>query len=49
MKVTETPLSGVRVIEVDGFGDSRGLFFELYHARRYLDAGIDRPIGVRRA
>ncbi|HKD41092.1 MAG TPA: dTDP-4-dehydrorhamnose 3,5-epimerase [Myxococcaceae bacterium] len=43
MKVTETPLPGVRVIEVDAFGDSRGLFFELYQARRYLDAGIDHP------
>jgi len=43
MKVTETPLPGVRVIEPDVFGDSRGFFFELYEARRYLQAGIDQP------
>jgi len=43
MKVTETPLPGVRVIELDSFGDARGFFFELYHARRYLEVGIDQP------
>jgi dTDP-4-dehydrorhamnose 3,5-epimerase len=40
MKITETPLPGVRLIELDSFGDARGYFFELYQARRYLDAGI---------
>jgi dTDP-4-dehydrorhamnose 3,5-epimerase len=43
MKVTETSLPGVRVIEPDVFGDTRGFFFELYQARRYLEAGIDQP------
>ncbi len=43
MKVTDTALPGVRLIELESFGDARGYFFELYHTRRYLDAGIDRP------
>ena len=41
MKVTDTPLPGLRVIELDSFGDGRGFFMELFRARRYLDAGID--------
>jgi len=43
MKVTDTPLPGLRVIELDSFGDARGFFMELFRDRRYLDAGIDRP------
>lgn len=43
MKVLETPLPGVRVIELDAHGDQRGFFLELFQARRYLDLGIDRP------
>ncbi len=43
MKVSEAPLPGVRVIELDSFGDARGFFFELFQARRYLEAGIDQP------
>jgi len=43
MRLTETPLPGVRVIEVGSFGDERGFFMELFQARRYLDAGIDLP------
>ena len=43
MKVTDTPLPGLRVIELDCFGDARGFFMELFRARRYLDAGIDLP------
>lgn len=40
MKVTETSLSGVLIIEPKVFGDSRGFFFESYHERRYREAGI---------
>jgi len=43
MKVTDTLLPGLRVIELDSFGDARGFFIELFRARRYLDAGIDLP------
>lgn len=41
MKVTETKLPGVLVIEPDVFGDSRGFFQETFNAKRYRDeAGI---------
>jgi len=43
MKVSETPLPGLRIIELDSFGDARGSFMELFQARKYLDMGIDRP------
>jgi len=40
MKVLETELPGVLVVEPDRFGDERGFFQETWHARRYADAGI---------
>ena len=40
MKVTETKLPGVLLVEPDRFGDDRGFFQEIWHARRYEDAGI---------
>ena len=40
MTVSETPLSGVLVIEPKVFGDARGYFCETYHAERYAEAGI---------
>ena len=41
MKVSETNLPGVLVIEPDVFGDSRGFFQETFNARRYRDeAGL---------
>ena len=40
MKVAETKLPGVLVVEPDRFGDDRGFFQEIWHARRYEDAGI---------
>ncbi len=43
MIVKETPLSGLLVIEPKVFRDSRGLFWETYHARRYAEAGITGP------
>jgi dTDP-4-dehydrorhamnose 3,5-epimerase len=41
MKVTETALPGVLILEPRVFGDSRGYFFESYSAERYAAAGID--------
>ncbi|WP_323018041.1 dTDP-4-dehydrorhamnose 3,5-epimerase [Castellaniella sp.] len=42
MKVIETTLPGVRLIEPQVFGDSRGFFLESFSARRYReDAGIE--------
>ena len=41
MKVIETPLSGVLILEPRVFGDSRGFFIESFQVERYRDAGID--------
>lgn len=40
MKVIETDLPGVLIIEPKVFGDSRGFFFETYQKQRYAEAGI---------
>lgn len=41
MRVTETNLAGVRLIEPRLFADARGSFFESWHQGRYAAAGID--------
>jgi dTDP-4-dehydrorhamnose 3,5-epimerase len=41
MKVIETPIDGVKVIEPKCFGDARGFFLETFSAQRYRDAGIE--------
>ncbi len=44
MKVIDTCLPGVRIIEPQVHADSRGLFAELFSEQRYRDeAGIDLP------
>jgi dTDP-4-dehydrorhamnose 3,5-epimerase len=43
MKVTETALKGVLVLELRSFQDPRGAFMETYHAGRYAAAGIPGP------
>jgi dTDP-4-dehydrorhamnose 3,5-epimerase len=40
VKVETTELPGVLVIEPRVFNDSRGFFFENYHAKRYAEAGL---------
>lgn len=40
MKVIETELPGVVIVEPDRLGDDRGFFQETWHARRYAEAGI---------
>ena len=40
MKVIETKLPGVLILEPKVFGDTRGFFFESFHAHRYREAGI---------
>ncbi len=40
MKVTETHLPGVLIIEPQVFGDERGFFMESWQQQRYRDAGI---------
>ena len=41
MKVIETKLPGVLIIEPKLFGDSRGFFKEIFQAQRYREAGIE--------
>ena len=43
MKVTETELPGVLLIEPKVFGDERGFFIESFQAERYREAGIELP------
>jgi len=40
MKVTETELKGVLIIEPDFFEDTRGFFFESYNKKKYDEAGL---------
>ena len=43
MKVTETKLPGVLLIEPARFGDARGYFLETWQQERYAAAGITLP------
>ena len=40
MKVTETKLEGVLIIDPDVYEDSRGFFKEIWHGARYAAAGM---------
>ncbi|ULU25216.1 dTDP-4-dehydrorhamnose 3,5-epimerase [Dyella terrae] len=42
MKVIETSLPGVVIIEPQVFGDSRGYFYESYNQAKYEEGGISR-------
>ncbi|MCK2002957.1 dTDP-4-dehydrorhamnose 3,5-epimerase [[Brevibacterium] frigoritolerans] len=41
MKVIETYLQGVKVIEPDVYGDHRGWFMETFSTAKFLEAGIN--------
>ena len=41
MKIITTEIEGVKIIEPDRFGDSRGWFSEVYSLERYRSFGID--------
>jgi dTDP-4-dehydrorhamnose 3,5-epimerase len=43
LKITETPLPGVLVLEPRVFNDERGFFLETYQLGRYDEAGIQDP------
>lgn len=43
MKIIETPLSGLLIIEPDVFEDHRGYFYESYNLLRYQEIGINLP------
>jgi len=40
MKVTESKIKGILVIEIDVYTDSRGYFAETFNSERYKDQGI---------
>ena len=40
MKVVETALPGVLILEPRVHGDTRGFFIETYHAQRYAELGL---------
>jgi dTDP-4-dehydrorhamnose 3,5-epimerase len=41
IRLTETPLSGVAVIDIEYFKDERGFFIEPWHQRDFAEAGLD--------
>ena len=41
MRVEQTALAGVRLVEPDVHHDKRGFFLESYHRARYREAGLD--------
>ena len=41
MKVSDTPLVGLKLIVPDAFPDNRGYFVETYHATKYALEGLD--------
>ncbi|MEH6649459.1 MAG: dTDP-4-dehydrorhamnose 3,5-epimerase [Motiliproteus sp.] len=43
MRVIETAIDGVKIIEPQVFGDERGFFLETFQAERYAEHGIDLP------
>jgi dTDP-4-dehydrorhamnose 3,5-epimerase len=49
MKIVETELSGVVVVEPKVYGDDRGFFLEVYHSIRYGEHGVATRNGHRPA
>ena len=41
MKVYDTKLQDVKIIEMDVFGDHRGFFTESYSKAKFLEHGLD--------
>jgi len=41
MKITETKIKGILLIEIDVFKDSRGSFAETFNTRQYKEKGIN--------
>lgn len=40
MKIIETPLPGVLIVEPRVFGDGRGHFYETFNSERFVEAGL---------
>ena len=44
LKIRETELPGVLIIEPRVFEDARGLFYEIYNAATYREHGLPDPV-----
>lgn len=42
MNVIKTKIDGILIIEPKVYGDERGFFYEMYHANRYKEIGINQ-------
>lgn len=40
MKVVDTPLSGLKVVELDVYGDNRGFFVERFNKEKFSEFGL---------
>lgn len=40
MRLVKTSIEDVKIVEPQRFGDQRGYFFEVWHQKRYKEAGI---------
>ncbi len=40
MKLHDTPLHGVKLLELDVFGDARGFFCERFSSKKFLELGL---------
>lgn len=41
MKITETSIHGVYLLDLDVYEDARGFFLESYHRKKYSELGLD--------
>ncbi|MDY6830543.1 MAG: dTDP-4-dehydrorhamnose 3,5-epimerase [Thermodesulfobacteriota bacterium] len=41
MRVVDTDIAGIHIIEPDVFEDARGFFMEIYQRQRYAEYGVD--------
>jgi dTDP-4-dehydrorhamnose 3,5-epimerase len=41
IRLTNTPLPGVLLVDIDHFNDERGFFIEPWHERDFADGGLD--------
>ena len=44
MKIIETKIPDVKIIEPDVFGDHRGYFFETWSEPKYAELGFPAPL-----
>lgn len=40
MKIIDTPLEGLKIVQLDVHGDARGFFIERFHEQKFKDMGL---------